>query len=892
MRRAGNRWGWALALGLCGLGLSGCDDVQATAEAVPADGAVEALDSGAERMDRGVDAAGDPTPDASPEGVDAGLDEGAPADAGMDAAVLDGAVAPAVDGGAGCAPLPCEGECALQCSDVTVCAPEPPRAAATCANGAAPLEGLCPPTPPAAPVFEAVACPPGWVPDGVTPDLPAVACRPDPAAPACDGFAVRAGGACVPLAGCPEGVFPAEVPEIPGFGGRVFFVGADAGPGGEGTRASPIDFDTAVQRAQAGDRLVLGRGTHSGPARGLPGVALLGACAAETVLTTGVRATDVEALWVSGLTLAAAAAGPEVQVSGVARVDLRDVRVVGGVTVSGGVLEAARVVSTGPWSLSDTAARLQTVHLAPTEGQPVDQVAFDLSGPATLTQVSAVDWPGYGLRVAGEAVRSDWVSLDGMRQAIALVEPGAHWTATHTRLGRLRAVGGAGIGLFVGGTLDAQGLSLRGMGGPGERTAVFVYPQAQARLQALQLDGRDGVGELVHSEGSLAITDGWLAGAGSGIDGRMSPALTLSRVWLQAVNGGVRFGGTGTLQDVALRAGEPLLLDADQPQAAAHVTRARLVVAGDQAFAAVDATGLSRLVLADVAAEVEGDTYGVVLTEVAEAWLDRVSVDAPDTEQHGGLDVRDSHLFARDVRLTRGPTLRGQGGVTLFRASCLRACRVAAAGAMTSQLYVQAGSQVRLDDGWLSAGRPSPRGQLGVGVYVEGLLEGRRLRLLDNTDVGLVVTRQGQATLSDLVVQGTRVAPLCLSSDDCGAWPWAQALWVDGEGTRLTLDRFHLADNAGFGVRLTEGARFERSHGLVGPNRAPDGTGRGLLVSAGADLGDDGEAVCIFEPSQVDDGSRLVPWAGLPEDPRPVDQPAFACFAWDLPCDAALPTAD
>lgn len=152
--------------------------------------------------------------------------------------------------------------------------------------------GLAITTPPAAPALPVLApCASGWteVDDGeiaVCDPYPAtrgpMACGVDeahfPGEPGC----VRVGAAC------PAGDFPDDLPtDRP-----ILYVRAGAGPGGDGTRASPFGrILDASRAATSGTILAIGKGTYDEVVPIGPGVTLWGACVAETVLTSSLAST-------------------------------------------------------------------------------------------------------------------------------------------------------------------------------------------------------------------------------------------------------------------------------------------------------------------------------------------------------------------------------------------------------------------------------------------------------------------------------------------------------------------------------------------------------------------------------------------------------------------------
>ncbi len=138
-------------------------------------------------------------------------------------------------------------------------------------------------TPPVIPPI-LTPCPEGWA-EVIVGDV--VECEPYPAGrhDACPAGEAHFLGepACRPIGtDCPVGDFAAELPAS----GSVVYVAASAPPGGDGTRGAPFDAlsDVGWLGLAPGTTVALGKGTYPGAIILDPGVVVLGACVAETVL--------------------------------------------------------------------------------------------------------------------------------------------------------------------------------------------------------------------------------------------------------------------------------------------------------------------------------------------------------------------------------------------------------------------------------------------------------------------------------------------------------------------------------------------------------------------------------------------------------------------------------
>ncbi len=226
---------------------------------------------------------------------------------------------------------------------------EPGADAATDAPPADPDAGVPAPAAPEPPRLE--PCPAGWrvIPGEVSICSP----LPQDGAPDCaeDEAFFPGGAGCEPVgAPCPaEGDYAEDLPD----GAVVWYVRAGAGGGGDGSLGAPFGtIEEGIDAASDGDVVALSRGEYAEAVVVPEGVALRGACPAETRLTTdravgsaGVVTVHASGASLSGVTLAGP--GPGLWVEGrdatlavegvvIAGTDFTGILVGGGGTLTGG----------------------------------------------------------------------------------------------------------------------------------------------------------------------------------------------------------------------------------------------------------------------------------------------------------------------------------------------------------------------------------------------------------------------------------------------------------------------------------------------------------------------------------------------------------------------------
>jgi len=347
-------------------------------------------------------------------------------------------------------------------------------------------------------------CPEGWAPSGTN------ACAPWPeGGPGCgDGEARFPGDAsCVtPGGACPAGDFAEGVSAT----GRVIHVRLGEPRGGDGSPDAPLASVTdALITAAAGDVVALAKGSYDGLVSLPAGVHIVGACAAETFLTTdrphdfeGVVTVEGAGAALSRVTVSGARAGIWVDTHSVT---LEDVVIAGAtgfgvVAAFGGQVEGARLVVRG----TEPRDGRFGVGLYASDGG-----AIDLEGVALLDNVEL-----------GAAATDAGSSLTLSRAWISRTRPDARG-----RFGRgVTAQGGSmvtliesvvtdnaedGILAAMGGVVHAEGVVVRGTTmAVGSGRGIEVLRGSSATLSRVLVEGANELGVAVAHEGtSVEATD-------------------------------------------------------------------------------------------------------------------------------------------------------------------------------------------------------------------------------------------------------------------------------------------------------------------------------------------------------------------------------------------------
>ena len=423
------------------------------------------------------------------------------------------------------------------------------------------------PTPPAPAELPVLTpCPDGWREidaEGVP------ACDPWPASgrASCGPFEMHLPGTsgCAPIgATCPAGDFPTDLPAT-----NVLHVRAGAPAGGDGTRAAPFAAVTdAVAAATDGTTIAIAKGTYpesvivSGTA-----VHLLGACAAETVITgePGRIRGAVELLGGSGSSVrdlrlepSSPSIGALVVVDAVASVAgsiIVPPPVADGVSVSGGMLSIERALvrggsTDGRAALSATRGMVVARHVVLESDEP-GWTALHVARAHVVVEDAAIDH---------RAVRED----DG--EWLVEISFGAT-----VEVARAAFSGTAALSALVNG--ESTAVTIRdslfvGDGAPGAAASgLFVFDTARFAVSRSRFERASAGAMLAGEPGTdLVLTDtivrdvfGTLAteAYGRAVDVEMGASATLSRVLLERANE-VAFlvsgpGTTGTFEHLTVR---------------------------------------------------------------------------------------------------------------------------------------------------------------------------------------------------------------------------------------------------------------------------------------------------------------------------------------------------
>jgi len=243
--------------------------------------------------------------------------------------------------------------------------------------------------------------------------------------------------ACRPLGDpCPAGEHAADLPAD----ATVIYVSASASPGGEGTLASPYATLSEVGWTSlgSGDVVALGKGTHEGtlPLRG--GVRVIGACAAETIVT------GVDAPVLAVVTVTSAGEPAEVRNLTIADAPQFGVQLdSGALTLEGVAIERARGIGV---VVSGTGNRLEarSILIRDTQTDAGDLgrgLHVQEGGVLDASQLFVVGNADYGLAVvsagtvvtlADSVVRDTEARSDGMHGHGISAEAGARVDASRT----------------------------------------------------------------------------------------------------------------------------------------------------------------------------------------------------------------------------------------------------------------------------------------------------------------------------------------------------------------------------------------------------------------------------------------------------------------------------
>ncbi len=317
--------------------------------------------------------------------------------------------------------------------------------------------------------------------------------------------------ACAPVGDpCPVGEFADGLPTD----GSVIFVRAGAAPGGDGSRSAPLPTlsDVAFASLASGTTVALAKGSYEGalPLRG--GVRVVGACAAETILTGVDGPTQAVVTVASGGELAVLR---NVSFQRTPQSAVRVERAGGGLRLHGVIIESSTVFGVG---------------LAAGELDAEELVVRDTREVATGTS-------GLGVWILGGHAEIGRAVLERNRYAAAFAEGEGTEVDIHDTLLRdtrpytssdfaygLYALNGAsfdvrrvsvsgnrvGVAAASAGTeVDAEDLiireSLRGAGS--NAAAIVVREAAHLSCSRVRIEDDDDAGLIVATDGSATLSD-------------------------------------------------------------------------------------------------------------------------------------------------------------------------------------------------------------------------------------------------------------------------------------------------------------------------------------------------------------------------------------------------
>lgn len=375
--------------------------------------------------------------------------------------------------------------------------------------GAVPFTEPTPPTAPAPP------CAPGW--DDCTP----------PGSEACPDGQARFGDrtACAPIGGaCPSGDWPDPLPE----GTSRLFV--RPGGSGDGTMGAPFgSIERAIRMAPAGAVVVLAKGTYDESFDIFADVAVVGACATETIIAPSSGSVAAVAMFERNARLENVTVrggdlfGIDVLNAGAV---LRDVMIDGadgtGLTVrEAGALEADRLVIRG------------------VTGRPMEAgfaVAM-LEAEATFRSISIVDNAGAAIFAEGEGTQLDVTGLYAARNELGV--PGARTVSAHR----------GATGVVRGGVVEQIDGAAFYTEGPGSSLAVEDVVVRDFSRES----GMDVGGFVVRDAANLSIARVDVAdGVGFGLIGLSAPGdCTVEDLRVRDIRAGTTHGGGAMAWNVA-----------------------------------------------------------------------------------------------------------------------------------------------------------------------------------------------------------------------------------------------------------------------------------------------------------------------------------------------------
>jgi hypothetical protein len=566
---------------------------------------------------------------------------------------------------------------------------------------------------------------------------------------------------CAPLGtACPAGAFAEGLPAD----GSVIFVDAAADPGGDGTMASPYgDVGEVPWSSLAGGTTVaLAKGTYPGIIVIPPGVRVLGACVAETILVGG--GTDP----IDGA-VAAITGGAPARLENVSIIDPPQRAII---ARSGAELEVHGVLIRGAIFEGIDAYLRATIR--------VERVAIEdlrtMDGFATI-----------GLRVDTAAtMEADDVLIRGSVKTGVSV--GGDGSMLRLRNAVIAGSEYDGLEVELGGSVDATGVLISGAGG------------------GLEIEG-EGTTAIASHLVLSDMTDGSLACIRV-LDGAQ---LTTRQVVIAgAPPSGIGVTGAGTqltAEDLVIRdfAGTGATPFAIGVLDGASFTGSRISIARRRGtMLALEDPG-SHVELADVTieeAESLDITPGLVTVQYgAELVAERMRISGISGNAMAIKDLGSARLT--DV-LIEDPAPSDDGaqgrGIQMIDEGVLEANRLVVVGAHeVALLAIGAGTRALVSDASFRDTRSSPTtGLLGRALTAQAgaRLEGQRVVVEGSHELGIAATTGGVVELSDLRVSDV-VAAECATTTCPSAPAGYGVAAVDGI---MRLSRFEIRNSETCGV--------------------------------------------------------------------------------------------
>jgi len=591
---------------------------------------------------------------------------------------------------------------------------------------------------------------------------------------------------------CPTGDFAAGLPTD----ASVIYV-REGPTGGDGTLASPYGSLSDVPWLSLGGRtLALAKGTYGGTLPLRPGVRVVGACAAETILV----GASVPVAAVVTVT------------SGGDPAELRDITILDppqmGVVVdgSGRTLVISGVVVDGA---VETAVRIQDSASLIADGLVVRNTRE--GGPRD-------NGIGLVIRDAAEASVERAIIEGGFSAGIA-VEQSATATLRDfvvRGVAPLRPSGDFGVGLSV--SLDASATVERALIEDTHTAAIFLNASSPS------LDLRDVVlrgtrpRPFDDSQGA-----GIMAEAGT---------VTARRVLIETSTdfGVLALGGAITLDDVVVRdtRGRPGGLGQGfgvWAHAGGAVTITRALLARNRDIGAVAAGAGTSLTLSDTVIvdmlqrdeETPSMGRGVVVGQGAHGALSRVLVDGAfgtGVQVHGAESVLElEDVAVRDVLVDEGDVGKNGAGVTALAGAELIGSRILVRRAATDGIFV-AGSSATLSDVVIEENTAGPEQLVAVGLWAtDGATVGlARARITDVDYAAVSALNRSVVTLDDFSVR--RVDQRLCTLPICAENPGGHGI-MSVFGSMVTVDAFEVHEAALCGLFVAEGGAIDATDGDV-----------------------------------------------------------------------------